>query len=439
MNSPQETLIDRPSYIRQLANWQTQTDLVKIITGARRCGKSKLLQLFQSHLQKNHHVQKDQIISINLEDALQTREIGLILDKEQFLSSYTTLLDYILTQLRPDKLNYVFIDEIQLLHNWQQVANTLRLRGNVDLYITGSNAYMFSNDLANSFGGRYVEIKAQPFSFKEYYHAYLKRPALPDHTVSDLATIYDHYIKEGGFPQTINFAFNQQMIHDYLLNSVYLNTVQKDIIKRFKLVDTGKLDSIIRYVFDTIGSETSLRKITQSLQAIGQNISVPTLTTYMQGLLDSYLLYKCDRYDIKGKKFLNSHSKYYVADIGLRTALLGRSDTDLGHILENIVYLELIRRGYRVSVGKVNTKTITQNGKSQRKTIEIDFIAQKSGGEREYYQVALYALDPEILKRELASLEEINDNYPKFLLSMDPGEGETRGIKRINVLQWLLK
>lgn len=424
-------LIERPQYTKRLEALKGQTELVKVITGVRRCGKSKLFRLFQQKLLTQDKIKKSQITNINLEDRMQTREIGLELDEKQFLTGYDKLLDYVLAKLNANRLNYVFIDEIQLLRSWQQVANTLRLQDNVDLYITGSNAYMFSSDLANSFGGRYIEIKMQPFSFKEYFSAYNARLER-DKTLSgiySLSDIYAHYIKESGFPQTLDFFFDRQLINDYLLDTVYTNTIQKDIVKRFN-VDASKLDIVVRYLFDNIGNETSIRGIEKGLKQGKFNISVPTIDTYIRGLLDSYLLYKCERYDIKGKQMLDSSPKYYVADIGLRTALLGHEDTDLGHILENVVYLELLRRGYNVSLGKL------YNG---GKSVEVDFIAQKSGGRIEYYQVALYALINETtLKRELAPLEAIDDNYPKYLLSMDNGTGENKGIKRVNVLEWLL-
>lgn len=219
------------------------------------------------------------------------------------------------------------------------------------------------------------------------------------------------------------------MINDYLHDTVYMNTLQKDIVRRFNIADSNKLDSVVRYMFDNIGNETSLRSIERGLKAAGYNVSAPSIDVYLKGLLDSYLLYKCERYDIKGKKYLDSNAKYYAVDVGLRTALLGQKNVNAGHILENIVYLELLRRGYKVSVGKVC---------SAGKNLEVDFVTQKAGGQVEYYQVALYALEPTTLQRELAPLEAIDDNYPKFILSLDFGSGETKGIKRLNVIDWLL-
>lgn len=429
-----ERIVGRPQYIEQLKKWQSQTDLIKIVTGVRRCGKSKLFYLYQFDLIVHKVADDSQIININLEDLMQTQKIGLEYDKENFLTDYNKLLDHIVKRLNPQKMNYVFIDEIQLLRDWQRVANTLRLQNNVDLYLTGSNAYMFSSDLANQLGGRYVEIKMQPLSFKEYFGAYSQfAQPLTSKDIQDFhnpIAVYSHYIKESGFPQTLNLLYDKQLISDYLLDTVYLNTIQKDVVKRFNIADTNKLDAVVKYLFDNIGSETSVRNISKNLEASGRKISVPTIDTYIQGLLDSFLMYKCERYDIKGKQYLDSNAKYYVVDIGLRTALLGIKDMDAGHILENIVYLELIRRGYEVSVGK-----LVKGGKN----IEVDFVAKKSGGLVKYYQVALNVLESQILQRELASLEAIDDNYPKFLLSMDYGSGENNGIKRLNVFDWLLQ
>jgi len=434
MQSASERIVGRPQYIEQLKKWQGQSDLIKIITGVRRCGKSKLFYLYQLDLITNRQADDSQIVNINLEDLVQTNKIGLSYDTENFLVGYNKLLDYVLSILKPKKMNYVFIDEIQLLRDWDKVANALRLQNNVDLYLTGSNAYMFSSDLANSLGGRYIEIKMQPFSFKEYFSAYSMFTQFYSKTKKDMndlhnpMAVYSHYITESGFPQTLNLVYDKQLISDYLLDTVYLNTIQKDIVKRFNIADTNKLDAVVKYMFDNIGNETSIRNIEKGLNAGGHKISVPTIDTMIQGLLDSFLLYKCDRYDIKGKQYLDSNAKYYVADIGLRTALLGIKDMDQEHILENVVYLELIRRGYQVSVGK-----IVKGGKN----IEVDFVAKKSGGIVEYYQVALNVLGTDILERELAPLEAIEDNYPKFLLTMDFGSGENNGIKRMNVLEWL--
>ena len=442
-----ETLISRPDYTRKLKNWLGQTDLVKIVTGVRRCGKSKLLELFGLDLLFDKVATEDHIISINLEDPVLTNKIGLKVNADGLLENHQTLLDYILSKVKDDKTYYVFIDEVQLVENWQVVANGLRMRGNIDVYLTGSNAYMFSSDIANSFGGRYVEIKMQPLSFSEYFsfysqsfnHQIIKREDLEKHR--NPYAIYEDYIHESGFPQVQKLVHmdDKQVITDYLMDTVFQNTIQKDIVKRFNIASDNKLDVVTRYLFDNIGRDTSVRNIERCLKDAGYNISAPTIDTYIKGLLDSFLMYKCERYDIKGKKTLSGDAKYYVVDAGLRYALLGNKDTDAGRILENVVYLELIRRGYNVSVGKIQTQVRNEEGKVERKTIEVDFVATKPGGQVEYYQVAWGVLNNEdVAKREYASLEQIKDNYPKYLLTMDYGSGEQNGIKRLNVLEWLL-
>jgi predicted AAA+ superfamily ATPase len=374
--------------------------------------------LFQDYL-KTTGVNSSHIIAVNLEDEIQTREIGLKFNnKSKLLENYGTLLDFIANKLAKDEKTYIFLDEIQLLESWQRLANALRLQNNADVYLTGSNAYMFSSDLANVFGGRYVEIKMQPLSFKEYVG-----------NADNLQDKYEQYTRESGFPQTVFFNHERQMINSYLQDSVYKNTVQKDIIQRLKLTDAARLDEVIKFLFDNIGNETSLLSVQRKLKSSGIDISPTTLNSYVKGLLDSYLMYKCERYDIRGKRILESDAKYYAADIGLRTALLGRQDLDLGRSLENVVYLELLRRGYQVFVGKV---------KRDKAIKEVDFVALQAGGAVEYYQVAWSVLgDLNTLRRELSSLEEIKDNYPKFLLTMDWGNGENNGIKRLNALEWL--
>lgn len=445
-----EQLVDRPYYRKQLEDWfkLNQHDLVKIVTGVRRCGKSKLLALFQESLKNNFGVQPDQIISINLELSKDVEAIGLVQDsKTRLLRPWGNLLHYVESRLKPGGINYVFIDEIQLLENWQQPANDLRAMNNVDCYLTGSNAYMFSSDLSNFFGGRYVEIKMLPVSFKEYVSAYdmgIVKLDTSAHVLgnqnllytSPLALLYNKYVLEGGFPQTLEFNGNQGLISDYLMNVVYENTIEKDIVKRFNLKSgKDKLNPVVKYMFDTIGQETSLNNIVRNMKTAGYDISVPTLSVYVQGLKESFLLYECSRYDIKGKQYLNTNSKYYAIDTGLRNALLGHEDTDYGRILENVVYLELLRRGYKVYVGKINQQKIGQNNG----TIEVDFVAERNGT-KEYYQVAWTIVgNDDLMRREYNSLESIKDSYPKYVLSMDLGNANHNGIQRLNVLDWLLK
>ena len=434
-------LIDRPKYLSQLKQWQTQDDLVKIVTGVRRCGKSKLFELFQNYL-KSTGVAGDQIININLEDDIQTKAIGLQLNKKtKLLDGYDLLLEYVVSRAVKNKKTYVFLDEIQMLDTWQRAANTLRLRKDMDVYLTGSNAYMFSSDLHNEFGGRFIEIKMQPLSFKEYLSSAAKKMFfLQGEVLSAGEGHYINYTNNGGFPQTLAFDDNKEMIKSYLLDSVYNNTLQKDIVQRFGISDPVRLHEVIKFMFDNISNPTSLLGIQRSLKANNIDIAPTTLNSYVKGLLDSYLMYKCVPYDVKGKRILESDAKYYACDIGLRAAILGRSDADVGRALENIVYLELLQRGYTVSTGKVGIETIKVGDKTEHKKVEIDFVAQKAGGVVEYYQVAWTVLgdNTDTLDRELRPFEKIKDHYPKFLITMDPGNGMNNGIQRINALEWLI-
>ena len=423
-----EKLIQRPEYLEKLKKWSTDTGLIKIITGVRRCGKSKLLVLFEQYLLEAG-VDESQIHHIDLD----------ILDNAYLLDSMK-LYKHVLSLLVPDKMNYVFLDEIQMVPDWQKTANSLRDKENVDLYLTGSNAYMFSSKLGTILGGRYTEIKMQPLSFKEYVDGIrgFQEFELPDgstgHIMStpNIMVDYQNYITQSGFPQTLKYNGDMELITDYLMNSVYNNTINKDIIERYNLRNPAKLTEVVKFIFDNISHETNMLNIEQQLQ---HTVSNDTINKYINGLLESYMLYRCDRMDLKGKKILNSTPKYYVCDTGLRQALLGRTIGDEGKILENVVYLELIRRGYTVYVGKV--KKQMRNGES--KQLEVDFVATKDNGTVEYYQVSKSIADEDVLQRELNSLKEINDNYPKFLLTLDSGTGIKDGIHHINALTWLLE
>lgn len=423
-----EKLIQRPEYLEKLKKWSTDTGLIKIITGVRRCGKSKLLVLFEQYLLKSG-VKESQIHHIDLD----------ILDNAYLLDSMK-LYKHVLGLLVPGKMNYVFLDEIQMVPDWQKTANSLRDKENVDLYLTGSNAYMFSSKLGTILGGRYTEIKMQPLSFKEYVDGIQNNEIRLDESVldksvlagSNLMDYYQKYISQSGFPQTLKYNGDMELITDYLMNSVYNNTINKDIIERYNLRNPAKLTEVVKFIFDNISHETNMLNIEQQLQ---NTVSNDTINKYINGLLESYMLYRCDRMDLKGKKILNSTPKYYVCDAGLRQALLGRTIGDEGKILENVVYLELLRRGYTVYVGKV--KKQMKNGET--KQLEVDFVATKDNGTVEYYQVSKSIADEDVLQRELNSLKEIDDNYPKFLLTLDSGTGIKDGIHHINALAWLLE
>ena len=425
-----EMLINRPEYIEKLKQLQGKPGLVKVITGIRRCGKSKLLELFQNHL-KETGVPNNRIININFED----------LANEKYLD-YQKLHEHILASTKPNKMNYVFLDEVQLAPNWIKAVNSLRLKQNIDIYLTGSNARMMDDDLHNELGGRWMGIKMMPLSFKEFeswqnknyvksndaaVNNFKRAAALPE--------IYNKYITQSGFPETFEFNGNQKLINDYLANTIYRDTIQRDIVKKYKINDTTKLDDTVRYAFDNTGKEISFLNIEKDLAASGRKVDSETVGNYIKRLQDCFMLYKCERYDIKGRKLLSTNAKYYVADSGLRYAILGHQDRDTGRTLENTVYLELLRRGYNVYAGKIGKKTKIEG---EEVPLEVDFIAEKNGG-REYYQVSWNVLGNEkVLKREYASLEEIRDNYPKYLLTMDIGNGGQEGIERLNVLDWLM-
>ena len=395
-------MINRTEYLEELISFKDK-DLIKIVTGIRRCGKSTLFDLYCDYLLKDG-VSEEQIIRLNLEDA-----------DYDFITNYKELHDYIKEKLVKDKMNYVFIDEVQVIDMFEKACDSLYIKDNVDLYITGSNANLLSGELAPLLSGRYVEIKMLPLSFKEYT-SYTGEV--------DLLRKYLDYTTKSSFPYTLKLD-NSKEIRSYL-DGIYNTIVIKDIVERKKIQDISQLQSVIKFMFDNVGNLCSSTKIANTMTSAGKNISVPTVENYLESLVEAFVLYKVSRYDVKGKQHLTTGAKYYLSDIGLRYYLLGSKRVDDGAILENIVYLELIRRGYEVYVGKSDER-------------EVDFVAINETGE-EYYQVAYTVRDENTLKRELASLESINDHNPKYLLTMDfTPYTSHNGIKQINVLEWLLK
>ena len=313
-------LIDRPVYMEQLINFR-EKQIIKVVTGIRRCGKSTLFDLYCKYLQ-NDGVREDQLIRINLEDP----------DLHD-IQNYIQLYNLIKGRLNPDKMNYIFIDEVQTIPDFQKAVDGLFIKPNCDVYITGSNAYMLSGELATLLSGRYVEIRMLPLSFREYISA------LVDET--DLQMKFQRYIQNGSFPYILQLSHRRD-IHAYL-DGIYTSIVLKDIVARHRISDAGMLDSVIRFMFDNIGNLCSATKIANTMTSYGRKISAPTVENYLSALVDSFILYKADRYDVKGKQYLATGSKYYLADIGLRYYLLGSKRVDMGHILENIVYLEIGR------------------------------------------------------------------------------------------------
>lgn len=397
-------LIKRKEYLKQLINWRDQK-VIKVITGVRRCGKSTLMDLYKSCLLEQG-VANEQIISINFEDY----DYIDLLEPRNF---YAYVKERILSDGR---MTYFFFDEIQNVKDFERVVDSLYIKPNVDIYITGSNAYMLSSELATLLSGRYVEIKMLPLSFKEYVEA--------SGDERELARKYRSYIETSSFPYVLDMKQDARVIREYL-NGIYNTIVVKDITQRNRFPDTMMLESVLRFAYDNIGNILSTKKIADTMTSDGRKIDTKTVEKYLNALMESYMLYQCKRYNIKGRQYLKTLDKYYAVDMGMRKVLLGSKAMDAGHILENIVYLELLRRGYDVYIGKVDD-------------LEVDFVAMDDKG-MTYYQVSATVRDEKTLKRELASLQSINDHYPKILLTLDDDpEMEYAGIRKINALDWLL-
>ena len=407
--------IDRKEYLDFLVKSKDR-QIIKVVSGVRRCGKSTLFEIYKDFLLENG-VAKNQIISINFED----------IDYEE-LTDYKKLYEYIKSKMIGDKKNYIFLDEIQHVDKFEKVVDSLFIKENTDLYITGSNAYFMSSELATLLSGRYIELKMLPLSFKEYYQAKLEYEKLEqkENRISKtLIQYYNEYIVNSSFPYTLQLDSDLKNIHEYL-SGIYNSVLLKDIVARLKISDVMRLESVVKYIFDNIGNLTSLSKIANTLTSMGRKTDAKTIEKYIRGLTDSLLVHEVSRYNIKGKEFLSTLSKYYVTDLGLRQIILGNRNIDMGNILENIIYLELLRRKGNVYVGQFDKN-------------EIDFVVINSN-EIEYYQIALTVLDENTLKRELDAFKNIKDNYPKYLITLDDVMVNTDydGIKVVNALEWLL-
>lgn len=393
-------MIERKEYLDFLIKLKDK-NIIKVVTGIRRCGKSTLFELYKNYLLKNG-VDKSQIISMNFEEP-----------KYLKLDNWENLYNEIDSKLIKNKMNYIFLDEVQNIKEFERAIDGLFIKKNVDLYITGSNSYMLSGELATYLTGRYMQIHMLPLSFNEYQSI--------DKDNNELKT-YEKYIENGGFPYLINLNNDNMLIRNYL-DGIYNTVLMKDVISRNRIGDSMILESVVKFIFDNIGNLVSTKKISDTLKSEGRNNSVNTIESYLSSLLDSYIIYKVSRYDIKGKEYLKTGDKYYVCDLGLRKYLLGEV-RDRGRILENIVFLELKRRGYQIYIGKNDDK-------------EVDFVIKDNDGLK-YIQVAESIRDEKTRERELASLDSIKDHYPKYIMTLDYDRAVYNGIKQISVIDFLL-
>ncbi|CDD18935.1 MAG: ATP-binding protein [Prevotella sp.] len=394
--------IERQTYLSKLIAFKDK-NLIKVITGIRRCGKSTIMEIYRDWLLQ-HGVLQEQIVYLNFEDY----------DYYE-LRDPKNLYAYIKPLIQTDRMTYIFFDEIQHVKDFPDIINSLNLKSTVDLYITGSNAYMLSSEIATYLSGRYVEIAMLPLSFREYVDGI--------GGTANLSQAYMEYISKSSFPYTLDLDSSSE-ISDYL-NGVYNTIVVKDIMARKKLPDVMMLESVIRFVADNIGNILSTKRIADIMTADGRKIDQKTVERYLSALCETFFVYEAKRFNIKGKQLLKTLGKYYLVDIGLRRMLLGSRSFDAGRILENIVYLELLHRQKKVYIGKMDA-------------LEVDFVAMDEDG-IVYYQVAATVRDEATLNRELASLQQINDQYPKYILTLDDDPtADYDGIKRINALQWLV-
>ena len=396
-------IIERQVYLQRLVDFQDK-QVIKIVTGVRRSGKSTLLKLFAQHLRATG-IEDNRIVELNFEDF---DNIELCTPKN--------LHDYIKARMQPGKMIYLLLDEIQQVDQFQRVVDSFFAKGDVDIYLTGSNAKMLSSEIATLLSGRYVEIRMLPLSFKEYLTYYKKG--------ADLIGQYNDYIRFGSFPYVLALDKNKALVNDYL-ESLYNTILLKDVLRRNSFADAMMLESVVRFVYDNIGNMVSTKSIADTMTSNGRKIDVKTVERYIQSVQESYFVYQAPRYDIKGKQLLKSLCKYYAVDTGMRQMLLGDRSYDRSRLLENIVYFELLRRYGKVYVGKYGQ-------------LEVDFVVETQEGLR-YYQVSETVTDPNTLERELRPLQSIKDAYPKLLLTLDhDNPADYDGIQRRFVLDWLL-
>ena len=399
-------MIKRETYLNQLIKLRDQ-HLIKVFTGIRRCGKTTLMQSFRDFL-LNDDVFEKRIFSLNFEE----REAA-------DFSCWEDVYDHIIGALSTSGMRYVFLDEVQILPHFEKLVDALFVKNDIDLYITGSNAFLLSSELGTLLSGRYIAIGVHPFSFSEYVASF-GDSANPDR-------LFRQYLNSSCFPEAVNISKTSPEMEPAYLRSLYDTVVVKDIVNRHHLRKFDTLQQVINFLFDSVGSVVSPNNITDVLtRATGSKISHNTVQKYLRYFSESYLIYPVQLYNVKGKRLLASNYKYYVADLGLRSILnTNNPDADLGHKLENVVYFELLRRGGLVYAGRADNQ-------------EVDFVVMKHGGGREYYQVAYTANDEKTLSRELSSLRKIRDTYPKYLLTTDFDTANYDGIQKLNIIDWLL-
>lgn len=403
-------MIERKTYIEEIKPF-INTDLIKVLTGIRRSGKSILLKLLVEEIKKMG-INSEQIISLNFEDI-----------KNKRLCTAESLNDFILSEAKKGEKNYLFLDEIQEVENWEKVINSLRIQEeyNFDIFITGSNAKLLSGELATYLAGRYVEFKIFPFSFSEFYVA-LEEQQENNKITKDEA--FKQYIKFGGMPFLYNLKFNYPASMQYLAD-IYSSIILKDITQRNKIRDIDLLERIIKYILANIGNTFSANSLVKFFKSENRKVAIDTILNYIKFCEEAMLIYRVERYDLLGKKILTINEKYYIADHGIREAILESNERDINQVFENIIHLELLRRGYKVKIGKINE-------------LEIDFICEKNSNEKIYIQVAYLLASEETLKREFTPLEKIGDNYPKYIISYDQFDFSKNGIKHINIVNFLM-
>ncbi len=398
-------MINRELYINKLLAYK-DTEFIKVITGIRRCGKSSLLKLLKDEILKEN--KKANIIYMNFE-SFEFNDI----------KNYEEMYNWIKERAKKNKKNYILLNEVQRVIEWEKAVNSLLIDIDSDIYITGSNAYLLSSELSTYLTGRYIEIKVLPLSFKEFLNFTVLEKNLSNEDK------FAEYVKFGGMPGIISVK-NEEELYENAIKGIYSTVFMKDVIERNKLVDANLLEKILKFLMGNIGSQISSKRIADYLTSQGTKITHNTVLNYLNMFENAYIIYKAPRYDIKGKQLLKTLEKYYIVDTGIRNVMLGFRDSDYGHIIENIVYFELLRRGYDVTVGKTDE-------------LEIDFIATKSN-DKKYFQVTYSMLEDSIKQRELKPLKQVNDNYEKIILTMDKLYDNTSedGIKFKYLVDWLL-